>query len=166
MNSSINQDLRKLIVEQMAKFEADLSSDTPWKEWYRDNHMRFTNMTDKELIEHADLHFVGNIADEFDKKIEEAKVEMAFEEVVLNAKPPMSRDEAMAVLGFFIGRIGGGYHTDNQLKDYINGATRLPTFSKDELDRYQPLHDEMFKVLGNDSYVMGLTIFDKALGIK
>ena len=76
----------------------------------------------------------------------------------------MNRQEAAAFLGFMVGRIGGGYHPDNSLDEYID-RNHKPCFTPQEIAQLQPLHDEMMDVLGNDSYSLGLELFSKALNL-
>ena len=67
----------------------------------------------------------------------------------------MSRDEAIALVGWMVGRIGGGYHPDNKLSEYFDGAG-LRSFQDEQLIHLQPLHDQMMAELGDEVYTIGL----------
>lgn len=66
----------------------------------------------------------------------------------------MTRDKAILTLGFFIGVIGGGYHPDTPMSDYVcNGKE---SFSTEQAAVYQEMHDAMFAVLGDETYSLAL----------
>jgi hypothetical protein len=77
----------------------------------------------------------------------------------------MNKQEAAAFLGFMVGRVGGGYHPDNPVNDYVSMKTGKKVFTPAEIAMYQDLHNEMCMALGNDVYKLGLVIFSKALNL-
>ena len=77
----------------------------------------------------------------------------------------MDKKTAAAFIGYMVGRVGGGYHPDNKVEDYIHGQTGKQLFTAEEVATLQPLHDDMCLALGNESYVLGLELFDKVLNI-
>ena len=66
----------------------------------------------------------------------------------------MTRNKAILTLGFFIGVIGGGYHPDTPMTDYVCGDK--PSFSPEQAAVYQEMHDSMFLVLGDEAYSLAL----------
>ena len=66
----------------------------------------------------------------------------------------MSREKAILTLGFFIGVIGGGYHPDTPMSEYVCGGKE--SFTKEQAAVYQEMHDEMFSVLGDETYSLAL----------
>jgi len=69
----------------------------------------------------------------------------------------MSKKQAVAFLGYMIGRLGGGYHPDNQLSEYVD-RRGMSSFTAAELSRLQPVHDQMMGLLGDDVYTICLDI--------
>lgn len=77
----------------------------------------------------------------------------------LNSKSnAMSREQALAFLGFFAGKVGAGYHPDNSLDEYSTDWNGFPLFSQAELDVYAPIHEQMIAVLGDEAYAYCLTL--------
>ena len=70
----------------------------------------------------------------------------------------MTRDEAIALVGWMVGRIGQGYHPDNRLAEYVDDrGVRL--FEDKQLIHLQPLHDQMMELLDDEVYSIGLKCF-------
>lgn len=64
----------------------------------------------------------------------------------------MNRVEAVQLLSFFQDELGLGYHCDTPISDYVNADNGEPIFSEEEVERLQPLHDDMMRTLGNEAY--------------
>ena len=67
----------------------------------------------------------------------------------------MNRDEAIALIGWMVGRIGGGYHPDTKLSEYFD-SKGLRTFEEEQLIHLQPLHDQAMELLKDEVYTVGL----------
>jgi hypothetical protein len=63
----------------------------------------------------------------------------------------MNEEQAKAFITFMIGRVGGGFHPDNLIGDYIDRDNNA-CFSEEEVSKYQLMLDEVFKVLGDGIY--------------
>jgi hypothetical protein len=72
----------------------------------------------------------------------------------------MSYNQAVAFIGFMVGRLGGGYHPDNSLSEYVMLNSDEPSFTDAEIKRLQPLHDQACDILGEDIYTIGLEMTD------
>lgn len=70
----------------------------------------------------------------------------------------MTKAQAIAVLKEIITKIGGGYHCDTQIHEYINVDTGLSPFGRLEVAIMQRRHDEAMKVLGSDAYDIALKL--------
>ena len=70
----------------------------------------------------------------------------------------MSREQAVLMLGYFIGRLGLGYHPDTLMTEYINLNTNQPSFQSVEAAELQMKHNQMLSVLGNDVYDIALEL--------
>lgn len=76
----------------------------------------------------------------------------------------MNKTQALLFLGYMIGRLGGGYHPDNSLSEYVDRSDKS-TFTADEIARLQPMHDEMNSILGEKVYEYAMTLTNKAVGL-
>ena len=63
---------------------------------------------------------------------------------------------------YMINRVGGGYHCDNLIGDYVNEYDKQ-YFSADEIADLQPKHDQMMHVLGEAACTIGLRVMKDIL---
>lgn len=69
----------------------------------------------------------------------------------------MNREEATNFIKTVIlPKLGGGYHPDTFLSDYINIETKQPTFTEEEVEQLRPLHNEACDILGDEVYTIAL----------
>jgi len=73
----------------------------------------------------------------------------------------MSREEATQFLAFIIGRIGGGFHPDNKMSDYVNSKTGDNSFNEDEIKRYGTMLAQAWGKFGDDIYGVSMEICNK-----
>ena len=67
----------------------------------------------------------------------------------------MNRQEAIDFIkNTIVAKLGGGYHPDNQLSEYIHVQTGQPTFTAEELAVLQPQHDEALTELGEYIWII------------
>lgn len=63
-----------------------------------------------------------------------------------------SVQDAKQVVSYLFEILGGGFHPDTPISDYINTGTILPTFTEPEISRLQPLLEQCFDVMGESIY--------------
>lgn len=57
--------------------------------------------------------------------------------------------EAKQVIDYLMSVLGGGFHPDTPIADYINLLTNEQTFTAAEISRLQPLLDQCFGVMSD-----------------
>lgn len=73
----------------------------------------------------------------------------------------MTKQEATDILtNTFIRKLGSRYHPDNPMEEYIN-YNGQPMFTPQEAEQLNILHSQVFQVLGNEIYLLGLQLLLK-----
>lgn len=71
----------------------------------------------------------------------------------------MTRQEAINLIMKLSLIIGGGFHPDHSLGDYVDGGGEA-LFEDEIVSKYDPLLDKAHRVLGDDVYLIGMAFMD------
>jgi hypothetical protein len=71
----------------------------------------------------------------------------------------MTRQEAINLIMKMCLVIGGGFHPDHSLGDYVDCKGNI-LFTDEEVDKYDPLLDQAHEILGDDVYLVGMAFYD------
>ena len=61
-------------------------------------------------------------------------------------------EDAKTVIQWFENTLGGGFHPDTPIADYVNTGTGEQTYTDAEISRLQPLIDGCFDIMGDEVY--------------
>ena len=67
--------------------------------------------------------------------------------------------EAKQVISYLMSVLGGGFHPDTPIADYVNIHTDKQTFTEAEISLLQPLLDQCFGVMGDDVYNYAMEVY-------
>lgn len=70
--------------------------------------------------------------------------------------------DAKQVVKYFNYILGGGFHPDTPIGDYVNTMTGVPTFVADEISLLQPLLDGAFNYMQDTIYDYALALYNAA----
>lgn len=67
-------------------------------------------------------------------------------------------DRIMCFLAYMVGRVGGGYHPDTKISEYVN-VDGCPVFTPEECIRLQSLQDRAHEFFDNLIYSHSVQMF-------